>query len=134
MVISCSMRKEPTKAFPTWLGRCQNPGIRQWELPNQGKSGSQPQIFEHSNSKQILVTPDVVEYDEKKMTKPAFDLILGINILRELGIVLDFWTKEITIDEIILPMQNITKLSSKSRIEQAWSVNNSMIYEPTNTD
>ena len=22
-------KKEPTNAFPTWLGRCQNPGIRQ---------------------------------------------------------------------------------------------------------
>ena len=47
-------------------------------------------FFEYSNSKQILVTPDVVKYDGKKMTKPAFDLILGVNTLREFRIVLDF--------------------------------------------
>jgi len=63
------------------------------------------------------VTPDVVEYDRKKMAKPAFDLILGVNTLRELGIVLDFRTKTITVDEITLPMRNINKLSTKSRIE-----------------
>ena len=68
------------------------------------------------------------------MTKPAIDLILGVNKIRELGIVLDFWTKEITIDEIILPMRNIYKLSSKSRIKRAWYVNNSMIHEPTSTE
>ena len=36
------------------------------------------------------------------MTKPVFDLILGCNCntMKELGNVLDFWTKEIKIDEI----------------------------------
>jgi hypothetical protein len=33
-------------------------------------------VFEYSNSKEYLVTPDVVEYDKKKMTKPVYDLIL----------------------------------------------------------
>ncbi len=47
-------------------------------------------FVEYSNSKEFLVTPDVVEYDGKKMTKPAIDLILGVKTLRELGIVLDF--------------------------------------------
>jgi hypothetical protein len=39
---------------------------------------------------EYLVKPDVVEYDRKKMTKPAFDLILGCNTMKELGIALDF--------------------------------------------
>ncbi len=43
------------------------------------------------------------------MTKLVFDLILGVKTLRELGIVLDFRTREITIDEIILPMRDIKK-------------------------
>jgi hypothetical protein len=34
------------------------------------------------------------------------DLILGTETMKELGIVLDFKTKEITVDEITLPMRN----------------------------
>ena len=37
------------------------------------------------------------------MTKPVYDLILGCKTMKELGIVLDFRTKQITIDEFILP-------------------------------
>ena len=51
-------------------------------------------IFEYSNSKEFLVTPDIVEYDMSKMTKPVYDLILGCKTMKELGIVLDFQTKE----------------------------------------
>jgi hypothetical protein len=32
-------------------------------------------FFEYSNSMEFLVTPDVVEYDKNKMTKPMYDLI-----------------------------------------------------------
>ena len=71
---------------------------------------------------------------EKKMTKPAFDLILGVKSLREIGIVLDFRTKEITIDEIILPMRDINNLSTSSKIEKAWSVNHNMVHEPKSTE
>ena len=53
------------------------------------------------------------EYDEK-MGKPAFDLILGCNSMERLGVVMDFKTKTITIDEIILPMRNIESLTNKS--------------------
>ena len=63
------------------------------------------------------------------MDKPAFDLILGVKTLRKLGIVLDFRTNDFTIDEIILPMRDI-QLSNKSRAEEAWSINNSMLHEP----
>jgi hypothetical protein len=50
---------------------------------------------------EFLVTPDVVEYDTNKMTKQVYHLILGCKTMTELGIVLDFQTTEITIDEII---------------------------------
>jgi len=65
-------------------------------------------LFEHSNSKEYLVTPDVVENDKKKMANPVYDLILGCKTMKELRIVLDFQTKEITVDDIILPMRDIT--------------------------
>ena len=73
-----------------------------------------------------MITPDIVEYDEKKMDKPMFDLILGVNTLSKLGIVLDFNTKNITIGEIILPMRDINKLSNKFKIDWAWPVNNNV--------
>ena len=68
-----------------------------------------------------------------KMTKPVFDLILGVKTLREFSIVLDFWTKEITIDEIILPMRDINNLSTSSKIEKAWLINRNMVHEPQST-
>ena len=47
-------------------------------------------FFEYSNNKEYLVTPDVVEYDKKMITKPVYNLILGCKTMKELGIVLDF--------------------------------------------
>ena len=58
-----------------------------------------------------------------------YDLILGCKTMKELGIVLDFWTKEITIDEIILPMRDINSPTT-SKLESTWAVNNSMVQEP----
>ena len=49
--------------------------------------------------------------------------------MKELGIVLDFQTKEITIDEIILLMRDINSLTT-SKMEKAWAVNNNMAHEP----
>ncbi len=49
-----------------------------------------------------------------------YDLILGCKTMKELGI-------EITIDEIILPMRNINRLT-KSKVERAWTVNNSLAH------
>ena len=86
-------------------------------------------FFEYSNSKEFLVTPDVAEYDKKKMAKPMYDLILGCKTMKELGIVLDFRTKQVTIDEIILPMRDINSLTT-SKLESTWAVNNSMVQEP----
>ena len=64
-----------------------------------------------------------------------FDLILGAESLEKLGIVLDFQTKEMTIDKITLPMRNVTSLSTKSKMYKAWKMNNSlrMENEPVST-
>ena len=66
------------------------------------------------------------------MTKPVYDLILGCKTMKELGIVLDFRTKQITIDEIILPMTNINS-QAKSKLTTTCAVNNSMSNKPTST-
>ena len=66
------------------------------------------------------------------MTKPVFDLILGCNTMKELGIVLDFWTNEIIIDEIILPMRDINSLTM-SNMDRAWAANTSMAHAPQST-
>ncbi len=65
------------------------------------------------------------------MDKPGFDLILGSNTMKELGIVLDFWTKERTLDEISLPMRDINKLNTQAQIEKSWLLNNSIYQENT---
>ena len=67
----------------------------------------------------IFIQPDVVAYKDA-MDKLGFDLILGSNTKKELGIVLDFWTKEITLDEISLPMRDINKLSTRAQIERSF--------------
>ena len=63
-------------------------------------------FFEYSARREYAIQDDIVEYDKNHMTKAGFDLILGCNTIKELRIVLDFWTKEITLDEISLPMSN----------------------------
>jgi hypothetical protein len=88
-------------------------------------------FFEYSASKEYYLQPDVVEYKENSLTKPGFDLILGSNTLKELGIVLDFWTREITLDEMSLPMRDIHKLQTKATIKRAWTMNNSIYQNMT---
>jgi len=67
------------------------------------------------------------------MTQPGFDLILGCNTMKELGIVLDFWKKERTLDEISLPMRDNKNLRTRAAADKAWTVNNS-IYQSMSTD
>jgi hypothetical protein len=59
----------------------------------------------------VSLHPDIVEYDGDKLKKPVFDLIIGTCTMDELGIILNFKEQEITIDEIALPMRDITNLS-----------------------
>jgi hypothetical protein len=65
-------------------------------------------FFDYSDSKRYYSEPDVVEYG--KEGKPQYDLILDSETMKELGIVLDFKSKTITIDETTLPMRNINLL------------------------
>jgi hypothetical protein len=52
--------------------------------------------------------------------------------MKELGIVLDFKSKTITIDEITLPMRNIKLLQGSSTLH-ALKLNNSLAKEPLST-
>jgi hypothetical protein len=72
------------------------------------KAWAELNFFECSDSKRFHVEPNVVEYD--KESKPQYDLILGPDTIKELGIMLNFRDKMLTIDEIILPMRNINNL------------------------
>ncbi len=74
--------------------------------------------------------PDAVECD--KDSKPQYDLILGTETMKELGIILNFRDKMITIDEIILPMRNINNLQGSS-VLRALRHNHSLAMEPQST-
>ena len=86
-------------------------------------------FIDYSTSREYFIQPDVVEYKDP-VDKPGFDLILGSNTMKELGI-LDFWTQEITLEEISLPMRDINKLTTKAQIEKSWSLHNSIYQENT---
>ena len=98
----------------------------------KGRGKANIKFFEYSNSKQFLAEPDIVEYDGKN-GKPVFDLIIGCKSMKELGIVLNFKAKTITIDEIILPMRDINSLD-RTRIKEAWAHNNALAHEPRSTE
>jgi len=64
------------------------------------------------------VTPDSVEF-EAGATAPLYDLIIGKQTLHEIGAVLDFKEKTITIDSILLPMRKIVNLQLKPSVTRA---------------
>jgi hypothetical protein len=46
-------------------------------------------VFEYSNSTEFLVASDTVKYDKTTMTKPVYDLILGVTVPRVVRCTLD---------------------------------------------
>jgi hypothetical protein len=64
---------------------------------------------EYSASKLVKLTPDIVEYKVGSQA-PLYDLIIDKQTLHDLGAVLDFRKKTITIDSILLRMRNIVNL------------------------
>jgi hypothetical protein len=54
-------------------------------------------FFDYSDSKRYYSESDVVEYE--KNSKLQYDLILGTEMVKELGLMLDFKAKTIPIDE-----------------------------------
>ncbi len=84
----------------------------------------------YSDSKKFFAEPDVAKYS--KINKPQYDLILGTNTMKELGIVLNFKANTITIDEVILPMRNINNLQGASMV-RVLKLKNSLAMELLST-
>ena len=93
----------------------------EWDIPHK-RERLPPVFFEYSNSKSVDIQPEIDENDET-LGKPAFDIIIGTKTMNELGIILDFNTREITIDSIKLPMQSINKFPTSN--EEALGFNKS---------
>jgi hypothetical protein len=68
-------------------------------------------FVEYSTSKKVHLCPDIVEYP-RGGPPPLYDLIIGKQALHDIGAVLDFKERTITIDEILLPMIISTICSS----------------------
>jgi hypothetical protein len=79
-------------------------------------------FVEYSASKSVHLTPDIVEYDTGA-NAPMYDLIIGKQTLHDIGAVLDFKDRSITIDNILLPMRTIATLQVKSSITRALRIN-----------
>jgi hypothetical protein len=62
-----------------------------------------------------------------------YDLIIGKQTMHNLGVVLDFQEKTIKIDEILLPIRNITNLQLKPSITRALRENTCFTQEPIST-
>ncbi len=60
------------------------------DFQTKGKGSLAIKFFDYRNSKEALLTPDIVEYDGIKSGKPVFDIIIGAQTMTELGIILDF--------------------------------------------
>jgi hypothetical protein len=89
-------------------------------------------FIEYSLSKSVHLTPDIVEY-EAGATAPLYDLIIDKQTLHNIGAVLDFKEKIITIDSILLPMRNIVNLQLKPSVTRALRHNTCQAQEPAST-
>jgi hypothetical protein len=89
-------------------------------------------FVEYSASKKVHLHPDIVEYS-KGEPPPLYDLIIGKQTLHDIGAVLDFKEKTITIDDVLLPMRNINNLQLKSSIFRVLRLNSSFAQEPSST-
>ncbi len=89
-------------------------------------------FIDYSKSKRVYLRPDIVEYTKEKL-KPLYDLIIDKQTLHNIGAVLDFKEKTITIDDIPLPMRNINNLQLKSSILRAFRLNTNYAQEPEGT-
>ncbi len=75
-------------------------------------------FIEYSISKSVRLTPDIVEY-KVGAPSPLYDIIIGKQTFHDIGAVLDFKEKTITIDSILLPMRNIVNSQLKPSITKA---------------
>jgi hypothetical protein len=72
-------------------------------------------FVEYSASKSIKLIPDIVEF-EAGASEPLYGLIIGKQTMHDIGAVLDFKEKTITIDSIPIPMRNVVNLQLKPSV------------------
>ena len=72
---------------------------------------------EYSTNKLFKVRPDIVDILET-CTKPVYNMIIGIETMSEMGVKLDFSSKEITIDQISLPMKDLKAYSDSKALNE----------------
>jgi hypothetical protein len=89
-------------------------------------------FVDYSDSEMIQFNPYIVEY-ACNGTPPLYDLILGKKTLHDLGVVLDFKEKTITIDEILLLMRNSNNLQLKPSITRVLKHNMCLAQKPAST-
>jgi hypothetical protein len=80
----------------------------------------------------VHLHPDIIEYS-KGGPPPLYDLIIGKQTLHDIGAVLDFKERTITIDDVLLSMRNIKNLQLKPSIFRALQLNSSFAQEPAST-
>jgi hypothetical protein len=86
-------------------------------------------FIDYSASKKVHLRLDIVEYP-KGGPQPMYNQIISKQTLHDMGAVLDFKERTITIDEIRLPMRNINNLQHKSSIFRALKFNSNFAQEP----
>ncbi len=89
-------------------------------------------FVDYSASKKVHLRPDIVEYP-KGGPKPLYNLIIGKQTLHDIGAVLNFKERTITIDDILLLIRNINNLQLKSSISRALKLNSSYAQEQEST-
>ena len=70
----------------------------------------------------------------KNPQENQFDLIIGTNTMNELGIILDFSEKMITIDSIKLPMRSIENLPKSNKEALDFNTTLARSVEPKSTE
>ena len=75
---------------------------------------------EYSKSKRIHLKPDIIDIPAG-VGPPTYDLILGVETMADLGIILDFNVKAITIDGQSLPMRPIALLNDQNALDVMFS-------------
>jgi hypothetical protein len=89
-------------------------------------------FVEYSASKWVHLHPNLVEYPQGGVPL-LYNLIIGKQTSHDLGAMLDFKEKTITIDEVLLPMRNINNLQLKPSIFRVLKQNTCLAQEPVST-
>jgi hypothetical protein len=75
----------------------QSPGTSNGTFQTKKMGGINISFVEHSASKSVHLTRDIVEYDDAGANAPMYDLSIGKQSLHDIGAALDFKEKTITI-------------------------------------